>query len=50
MPLHPQFPMNLERFVEVLTASGFNAKQYQAKLSITTEEDIPFKTINQELF
>jgi hypothetical protein len=32
-----------------MSKSGFNAIDYQNKLLITTEDDVPFEAINREL-
>lgn len=45
----PIFPLLLEKFIEYLISSKFKVEKYQEQLVVTTEEDVPFKLINQEL-
>lgn len=49
VPESPQFPLTLEKFSDYLAGAAFTVEAYQARLVITTEEDVPFNLINKEL-
>jgi hypothetical protein len=44
-----QFPITVERFIDVLARGEFRAKEFQARLNLITEAELPFAEISREL-
>lgn len=42
-------PITMKAFIDMLTEAEFNVQEYQSRLFITSQEDIPFKAISREL-
>jgi hypothetical protein len=38
-----------EQFVDLVEKMGFDSKEYQKRLALTTEEDVPFQAISREI-
>ena len=49
VPYFSQSNVTKENFIDLMQTSGFKVSEYQKKLVITTEDDVPFQAITNEI-